>query len=134
VPLGLAGSASSLSVVGDLESSLSPYTTLVAAGGHPGLQFLNSPNNGTGENDLFAATTAADGSTWAVGWYIDADGTYQTLTEQGVGTAWSLVSSPNVGTGDGGLAGITGIPGGGLWAVGVSSSKGNFSTLILWHP
>jgi hypothetical protein len=134
LPLGLTGATSSLSVVGDLESSLSPYTTLVAAGAPASPQFQSTPNNGTGENDLFAAATAADGSTWAAGWYINAAGTHQTLTEQGVGGSWSLVSSPNVGTGDGGLAAITAIPGGGLWSVGVSSSKGNFSTLILWHP
>jgi hypothetical protein len=134
LPLGLTGATSSLTVVGDIESSLSPYTTLVAAGGPASLQILNTPNSGTEENDLFAATTAANGSTWAAGWFINANGTHQTLTEQGVGGSWSLVSSPNVGTGDNGLAGIAAIPGGGLWAVGVSSSKGNFSTLILWHP
>jgi hypothetical protein len=134
VPLGIASAVSSFSVVGDIESSLAPYTTLVAAGAPSKVQILNTPNNGTGENDLFAATTAADGSTWAAGWYINADGTHQTLTEQGVGGVWSLVPSPNVGTGDNGLAGITAMPGGGLWAVGISSSKGSFSTLILWHP
>jgi hypothetical protein len=33
------------------------------------------------ENDLFAATTAADGSTWADGWYIDpSTGDHETLT------------------------------------------------------
>jgi hypothetical protein len=30
-----------------------------------------TPNAGTGENDRFAAATAADGSTWAVGWDIN---------------------------------------------------------------
>jgi hypothetical protein len=134
LPLGISGASSSLGVVGDIEDSLSPYTTLVAEGAPGSLQILGSPNNGTDENDLFAAATASDGSTWAVGWYINANGTHQTLTEQGMGPSWSLVASPNVGTGDNGLAGITAIPGGGLWAVGVSSSKGNFATLILWHP
>jgi hypothetical protein len=134
LPLGLTGDGSSLSVVGDTESSTAPYTTLVAAGAPGNLQILSTPNDGTGENDLFAAATAIDGSTWAVGWYINASGTHQTLVEQGVRGAWSLVSSPNVGSGDNGLAGVAAIPGGGLWAVGVSSSKGNFSTLIMWHP
>jgi hypothetical protein len=134
VPLGITGSDSALSVVGDNESSTAPYTTLVAAGPPNKLMILSTPNNGTAENDLFGAATASDGSVWSVGWYINADGTHQTLTEQGVGGTWSLVSSPNVGTGDNGLAGVAGIPGGGVWAVGVSSSKGSFSTLILWHP
>jgi hypothetical protein len=134
LPLGITGSDTLLNVVGDTESSLAPYTTLVSAGSPNGLSILSTPNNGAGENDLFAAATASDGSAWAVGWYIDASGTHQTLAEQGVGGTWSLVPSPNVGTGDNGLAGVTGIPGGGLWAVGVSSSKGSFATLIMYHP
>ena len=133
LPLGIAGNDTALDVVGDTESSTAPYTTLVAGGAPGSLQILSTPNNGTGENDLFAATSASDGSTWAVGWYINAAGTHQTLIEQGVAGTWSLVSSPNVGTGDNGLAGVAAIPGGGLWAVGVSSSKGNFATLILFH-
>jgi hypothetical protein len=134
LPLGIAGNDAALDVVGDIESSTAPYTTLVAAGAPGSLQILSTPSNGAGENDLFAAATASDGSTWAVGWYINGSGTHQTLVEHGVGGMWSLVASPNVGTGDNGLAGITAIPGGGLWAVGVSSSKGNFATLILHHP
>ena len=43
---------------------------------------------------------------------------------------WSLVASPSPGTGDSGFAGIAAIPGGGLWAVGVTSNNGNFLTLI----
>jgi hypothetical protein len=134
LPLGLTAGGSTLSLVGDTESSTAPYTTLVAAGAPGSQQILSTPNNGSGENDLFAAATAADGSTWAVGWYINASGTHQTLTEQGVGGVWSLAPSPNVNTGDNGLAGVAAIPGGGLWAVGVSAGKGNFSTLIMWHP
>jgi hypothetical protein len=135
LPLGITGSDTLLNVVGDTESSTAPYTTLVASGAPGKLSILRTPNNGTGENDLFAAATASDGSTWAVGWFIDPSTlVHHTLTEQGVGGVWSLVSSPNVGSGDNGLAGVAAIPGGGLWAVGVSSSKANFSTLILYHP
>jgi hypothetical protein len=85
---------------------------------------------------LFAAATAADASTWAVGWAIDpTSGNHFTLTLQGVNGTWSIVPSPNPGTADNGLAGITAIPGGGMWAVGVTSSgTGNFSTLIMYHP
>jgi hypothetical protein len=88
------------------------------------------------ENDLFAATAAADGSTWADGWSIDpSTGNHETLTEQGVGGQWSIVPSPNPGAnGDNGLAGIASIPGGGLWAVGIATNNGNPSTLIEYHP
>jgi hypothetical protein len=43
-----------------------------------------------------------------VGAYVEA-GTeaHKTLIEQGVGGHWSLVPSPNPGTGENGLAGIT---------------------------
>jgi hypothetical protein len=135
LPLGATATSSSVSIVGDRESSTAPYTTFVAAGTAGNVGIVGTPNVGTGENDLFAATTAADGSTWAVGWEIDPSSlVHSTLIEQGVNGVWSVVSSPNVGSGDNGLAGIAAVPGGGLWAVGVSSSNGNFSTLIMYHP
>jgi hypothetical protein len=54
-----------------LREQTAPYTRLVAGGAPNGLSIRATPNNGTGENDWFAVTTAADGSTWAAGWYID---------------------------------------------------------------
>ena len=100
----------------------------MAAGAPNSLALVASPNNGSGEQDLFAATTAADGSTWAAGWFMN--GSEQTLTEHGVNGTWSIVASPSPGTGDNGFAGITAVPGGGLWAVGVTSNNANFATLI----
>jgi hypothetical protein len=95
---------------------------------------VRSPNNGAGENDLFGAATAADGSTYAVGWYIDSStGNHLTLIEHGVNGQWSIDPSPSPGTGDTGFSAVTAIPGGGLWAVGVTSGSGNFSTLIAHH-
>jgi hypothetical protein len=135
LPLGATATSSIVSIVGDRESSTAPYTTFVASGAPSNIGIVTTPNAGTGENDLFAATTAADGSTWAVGWAIDPSSlVHSTLVEQGVNGTWSVVSSPNGGTGDNGLAGVTAVPGGGLWAVGVTSSNGNFSTLIMYHP
>jgi hypothetical protein len=134
LPLGATATSATVSIVGDRESSTAPYTTFVASGAPGSVSIASTPNNGTAENDLFAATTAADGSTWAAGWYINSSGTHQTLVEQNAGRTWSLVPSPNTGTGDNGLAGISAVPGGGIWAVGVSSSHSNFSTLIMYHP
>jgi hypothetical protein len=135
LPLGITGNDALLNVVGDTESSSSPYTTLVAGGAPNKLSILGTPNSGAGENDLFAAATAADGSSWAVGWEIDpSSGNHQTLTLQGVSGTWSVVPSPSPGTSDNGLAGVTAIPGGGLWAVGIQTNNGNAATLILHHP
>jgi hypothetical protein len=135
VPLGITGNDTLLSVVGDAENSLNPYTTFVAGGSPSKQSILSTPSVGTGENDLFAAATASDGSTWAVGWYIDpSSGNHQTLALQGIGGTWSVASTPNPGTGDNGLAGIAAIPGGGLWAVGIQTNNSNAATLIMYHP
>jgi hypothetical protein len=133
-PFGVTATTSSLTIVGDRESDVTPYTTLVASGPESGLGLLATPNAGGEENDLFATASAADGSTWAAGWYIDpASGSHETLTEHGVGGRWSLVPSPNPGTGENGFAGIAAIPGGGLWAVGIAANNGAPSTLIEFH-
>jgi hypothetical protein len=135
LPLGATAKSSFVSVVGDRESSTAPYTTFVASGAPKNIGIVSTPNASAGENDLFAAATAGDGSTWAVGWSIDPSSlVHSTLVEQGINGTWSVVSSPNTGTGDNGLAGITAVPGGGLWAVGVSSSNGSFATLVMYHP
>ena len=130
-PYAITGNDAALTLAGDRESSTVPYTTMVAAGAPGKLALVASPNNGSGEQDLFAATTAADGTTWAAGW--DNNGGYQTLVEQGVKGTWSLVASPSPGSGDNGFAGIAAVPGGGLWAVGVASGNSNFTTLTEYH-
>jgi hypothetical protein len=135
--LGITVSDSIATVVGDRESSVAPYTTFVAAGNEFAVNPVATPNVGVGENDLFAAATARDGSTWAVGWLIDpSTGNHNTLVEHGVRGVWSVVESPNPNQslGDNGLSSVARIPGGGLWAVGqTTNSDGNRATLILHH-
>lgn len=137
LPLGLTATSSTLTLVGQQETDSAPYTTYVAAGASGALSLETTPNEGTTENDLFGAETAADSSTWAVGWYIDPNsGNHDPLILQRVNGSWSLVSSPSFKSGsDSGLAAICAIPGGGLWAVGVSAlPTGNYSTVIEYHP
>jgi hypothetical protein len=74
-----------------------------------------------------------------VGWNIDTTtGNHDPLILHGVNGVWSVASSPNLGAGsDSGFAAIAAIPGGGMWAVGVTGAgkgKGNYSTLIEFHP
>jgi hypothetical protein len=135
--LGITATSSTLTVVGEQETDTVPYTTYVAAGAPRSLSILTTPNIGTTENDLFATAIAADGSTWAVGWYVDpVSDNHDPLVLQGVNNVWNLVPSPSFSSGgDSGLAAITAIPGGGLWAVGVTAtSKSNYSSVIEWHP
>src|SRR5437660_175054 len=137
--LGVTATASSSTIVGEQETDTAPYTTYAAAGGPSGLSIQTTPNAGTGENDLFAVATAADGSTWAVGWDLDTNtGNHDPLILQAKNGVWSLDSTPSLGNGtDSGFAAITAIPGGGLWAVGVTAppkGAGSYSTLTEFHP
>jgi hypothetical protein len=137
ISLGITASGSLVTVIGDRENSVSPYTTFVATGSASGVSLVATPNSGAGENDLFGAATAHDGSTWAVGWFIDpSTGNHNTLVEHGVNGTWSVVDSPNPNQslGDNGLSSVARIPGGGLWAVGLTTNTdGNRAALILHH-
>ena len=48
------------------------------------------------------------------------------------GTAWSTVSSPDVGSSSL-LAGVSSAPGGPIWAAGYSGTPGAFNPLMLEH-
>lgn len=94
LPLGVDATTSSLTLVGQHETDTAPYTTYVAAGAPHALTKQNTPNAGSGENDLFCAATASDGSTWAVGWDIDpSTGNHDPLVLQGTRRRWSLIST-----------------------------------------
>ncbi len=79
-----------------------------------------------------------NGSAWAVGWavYDALNDTYVPLILHEHSGTWTLVRSPGFGPGStSGLASITPIPGGGMWAVGTSSTaSGNPTTLIEYFP
>jgi hypothetical protein len=129
----VTGSDSALTVAGDRGSDTAPFTTLVASGAPSFLSLVTTPNV-TGENNLYAATTAADGSTYAAGWSVDpATGVYLSEILHGVNGQWSVDTSPDPGSGSNGFAGIAAVPGGGVWAVGVTSNKANNSTFIGYH-
>ncbi len=137
LPLGVTATNSSLTVVGQQETDTAPYTTYVAAGALGPLTLQSTQNVALAENDLFGVTTALDGSTWAVGWALDiAAGVHAPLILHGLQGVWSLVASPSFPNLDSGLAFIAAVPGGGLWAVGVTSAgnNSNYSTLIEFHP
>ena len=136
LPLDIAGTTSSLTLVGEQETDAVPYTSYVAAGAPSGLSIQSTPTLGSGENDPFAVAIANNGTTWVVGWAINpTSDLHDPLVLQGVNGVFSLVSFPNPANGgDSGFAAITAIPGGGLWAVGVTAtSKSNYSTLIALH-
>lgn len=68
---------------------------------------------------------------WAVGWYVDAEHRFRTLVEHWDGTSWSVVPSPNAGTDDSILAGVTGLGPNQVWAVGWSTDGEPSRGLVL---
>jgi hypothetical protein len=80
-----------------------------------------SPNLSSLSNTLYSVTATSSTDVWAVGSYlIDGDnGFYRTLIEHWDGSHWSIVSSPNDGTSNNFLYGVTRVPGmQQMWAVG----------------
>ena len=137
LPLGVTATDSTLTVVGQRETDTAPYTTYVAAGAPSALTIQSTPNIAGEENDLFGAVTAADGTTWTVGWALDiTPSVHAPLILKGVHGEWSAVANPRFPNLDSGLESIAAVPGGGLWAVGVTSSAttGSYTTLIEYHP
>ncbi|MDQ6693345.1 MAG: hypothetical protein M3014_02855 [Chloroflexota bacterium] len=58
---------------------------------------IPSIDNGPDSNAFFAIAAAGTNDVWATGYYLDTFGVSQTLIEHWNGTAWSLVTSPNMG-------------------------------------
>jgi FG-GAP-like repeat len=75
----------------------------------------------------------ADGSAWAVGFQITADGIRRTLVEHASGGAWTQAPSPNDGTSttDNTLMAVGGTAATGLWAVGWQESPAGLKPLVL---
>jgi hypothetical protein len=66
-----------------------------------------SPNSGSGSNQLTGVSCVTASSCTAVGVYTNASGTDQTLAESWNGSSWSIVSSPDNGTGANSLDGVS---------------------------
>jgi hypothetical protein len=68
---------------------------------------VSSPKAGLGDNSLESVSCGSATSCTAVGYQIDKFGYYQTLVESSNGAAWSIIASPNVGTGSNYLSGVS---------------------------
>jgi hypothetical protein len=82
--------------------------------------------------DLFGVT-AADGTVWAVGTFVDpASGNNETLILRGEDDEWTVSHGPNPGSGSNILGGIASV-GDRLWAVGTYEDGGSRLPLIESH-
>ena len=87
----------------------------------------------TSGDELSGVSYVSPSETWAVGNVGAAQRANQTLTERYNGSAWSVVPSPNVGTQNNALNGVSMIPGAG-WAVGYTQGSGKYAPLALgWN-
>ena len=126
--LGLAGTLLAAAVVPAalLGAGVGVSSAAAAACGS-----LNRQNGALASGDeLSGVSYVSPSESWAVGNIGVAQKANQTLTEQFNGSTWSVVPSPNVGTGNNALNGVSMIPGAG-WAVGFAQVSGKYQPLAL---
>jgi hypothetical protein len=100
-------SATFCEAVGNAVSASNAVQTLVETWNGTSWSITTSPNSGTGTNVLEAVSCVSTTFCKAVGYYSNASNLIQTLVESWNGTAWSIVASPNAGTGTNSLYGIS---------------------------
>ncbi len=127
-----AVSANDIWVVGSFANAHDIPQTLTEHWNGTTWSVVPSPNAGTSTTNVLNAVQADSANdVWAVGQFSAASGFRQTLTEHWNGKKWSVVSSPNVGTHDNILHGVTTVSAHDVWAVGdFLDSNSNAHTLI----
>jgi hypothetical protein len=94
---------------------------------------VSSPSVGVTDNHLYAVAAANPTDLWAVGYYINAGNTRQTLALHWTGAAWAVVATPNVGPGDNVLYNVTAVAPNDVWAVGSRVSGQNQKQTLIVH-
>jgi hypothetical protein len=110
------------------------YRTLIMRWNGTQWSVVPSPNVGTEDNQLKAVAAVSANEVWAVGRYSNtANGQLQTLIMRWNGNQWSVVNSPNVGTGFNYLEGVAAAGPNDVWAVGQWSDLGPKSLILRWN-
>ena len=94
---------------------------------------VHSPNAGKSTNVLNDVRAASANDVWAVGQFSNASGFRQTLIEHWNGKKWRVVPSPNVGTHDNILNGVTAVSSTDAWAVGDSLDMNSNAQALIEH-
>ncbi|HUS14661.1 MAG TPA: S-layer homology domain-containing protein [Chloroflexia bacterium] len=96
-----------------------------------GWSVVPSGNNGAADNHLLQLAGVSPNEQWAVGYYTNGSGVEQTLIEHRAGGDWTLVPSPNGGSGGANrLQGVTALAADDAWAVGDYAGASGRQTLI----
>ena len=124
-------SANDVWAVGDITVSGGATQTLTEHWNGTQWSVVSSPNPSAFRNVLNGVTAISTNDVWAVGEFNNASGFFQTLTLHWNGKKWKVVASPNVGTNDNVLNGVTAVSTSGIWAVGdITVTNGIFQTLV----
>ncbi len=92
-----------------------------------------SPSPGPSVNDLNGVASVSANDVWAVGDFINASGSKQTLIEHWDGTSWSVVASPNPSVSMNVLQAVTAIATNDVWAVGWFDNAQNIPRTLTLH-
>jgi hypothetical protein len=94
-----------------------------------GWRVVKSANASSVNNQLYAVAASATGTLWAVGGYeAQTYKPFLTLAERWDGKSWSVVATPNVGSGDNQLAGVAAFSDSDVWAVGARNPTSTAQT------
>jgi len=117
--------------VGDITVSGGATQTLTEHWNGTQWSVVSSPNPSAFRNVLNGVTAVSTNDVWAVGEFNNASGFFQTLTLHWNGKKWRVVASPNAGTNDNVLNGVTAVSTSDIWAVGdITVTNGIFQTLV----
>lgn len=127
---GIAGtSASNIWAVG--RKLARPTVTIIEHYNGSAWTRVTSPSPVSDYIDFGAIKVLSDHDIWVAGDYLNSRGISRTLIEHYDGHRWTIVPSPNVGTGDNFLSAIAAAGPHGLWAVGRASVGGRFRPLAV---
>ncbi len=127
-------SANAIWAVGNVSDPLTrQQTTLIEFWDGAQWRIVSSPNPSLTYNTLYSVTAVSTNDAWAVGFEANSVGTAQTLIEHWNGSRWSVVTSPNAGSGDNELFGVAAVSARDVWAVGFYVTSTGEQTPLIEH-
>src|SRR6266702_8172794 len=126
-------SANDVWAVGDFINASGASQTLIEHWNGTQWSIVASPNPSAFHNVLRGVTAISTNDVWAVGWFNNAQDIPRTLIEHWNGSSWSVVTSPNGGTRDNVLNGVTVVSATDVWAVGDFLDSTSTSHTLIEH-
>jgi hypothetical protein len=128
-------SSSDCTAVGYYVSASNVFQTLIEKWNGTAWSIATSQNSNTAQSNLlFAVTCTATNNCFAVGSFFNGNGVEQTLIEKWNGTAWSISSSPNMGTAlTNRLQGVACSAATDCWAVGYTNNTFDQTLTERWN-